>query len=401
MTAWDDAISSLVVAREGMVADGFQSGAASRDAEVAAQNKKILDLKRQLETQVPSTPAPAEDPYASFHQLEAPAKGSTVDAGAVIQKAADSYGEITLGPGDWDVRAKGLLAVSGQHIHLADANTNLWRAYSSGAGTSAAFIRNRDFTKPIDGLAFTGPGNIAARPDMTGCVFGLKVDNLLNDGWGTTYWKKGRHTQSVGNNHRYLNPKPWRCDPSVTSGSGGLRWGGGDDFHAIGLDIWSGDDVIQVVPAGAGGDPLTNYADSTNVVYEKCVGRSYSSRFMVVGLQTDGTVTMKVSINGVVFKDCHGFGGGTGVNIANHAPSTGSIQNISFPNSSIDQSLAGDTGQPADFWVLREDNTGIVDHIDASTMKVINPRGKPYAVCNKKGSTAYPVGGDIQWPTAA
>lgn len=378
MTARDDAITALDVAIE----DARVEGAQSRDTEVQA-------LKDAL--------AKALDPFASFYQLEAPADGSTVDPGPIIQKALDEYGSITLGPGNWDSRTP-LLCSDGQHLHLHDEDTNLWRNYSSGSATRSAFIHNRDFSKPIQGLSFTGPGNIAARQGKTGCVFGLKADNLVNDGWGTSYWTKGRHTQSVGNGHRYLNPKPWRCDPSDSSGSGGLRWGGGDDFHATGLDIWSGDDVLQVVPAGGGNDPLLNYADATNAVYEDCTGRSYSARFMVVGLQTDGTVSMTVSVRGVTFQGCHGFGGGTGVNIANHAPSTGSITDVAFADCVVDQSKAGSTGQPGDVFVLREDGTGIVDDIDFSGLTVLNPKRR--SLYAKKDSTAFPIG-SVKLPVAA
>lgn len=300
------------------------------------------------------------------------------DAQLTLQNALDANDKVALvddGHGvDWDCDAS-ILFDSGMELYV-DLGVNLWRNFNSTTATSSGFLKNRSFGAPINNVKIWGGGNIAARQDKGGNIISMWANNFTSRGWTTSYYL--RHTMIAGDNI-YFGYHHWRVDEGSASGGAGLRFAGGANFVGEYLNIISGDDVFQCVPAGAVNDPLWNVANTTNGLYENCVGRSLSGRVISVGLQDSNTggdisLGMNVSIDGFMFRNVWGFGGGSSVNVAEHS-STGPITNIKFDNVLVDCRLAGvatgepNRGQQGETYVQREATAGtptmgIVDKVD-------------------------------------
>lgn len=296
------------------------------------------------------------------------------DAQATLQAALDANSKVAIvddGHGiDWDCDSS-IFFDSNDALYV-DLGVNLWRNYNSTTATSSGFLRNRSFAAAVNNVKIWGGGNIAARQDKGGNMLSFWANNFVSKSWTTTYFL--RHTMIAGNNI-YFGYHNWRVDSSVGSGGAGLRFAGGDGFVGEYLNVISGDDVYQCVPAGAPTDPLWNVADGTNGIYRHCVGRSQSGRLISVGLQdqnTGGDVSlgMTVAIDNWLFLDVKGFGGGSGVNVAEHS-SVGDITNIKFDDVAVDQrdTLDATHGQPGETFAQREATAttptmGIVDNVD-------------------------------------
>lgn len=347
------------------------------DTNVAWHVGDVVPLPGGGEPEEPPTPPTDDglpDDLTGYTQLTSP--GS--NAATTLQNALDSDGKVALMGGDWLCSAN-ILFDSDMELYVGPS-VNLWRNYSSSGATSSAFLRNRNLNTMISNVIMWGPGNIAAKSGKTGNLLSFACDGFRSDGWQTTYWNGGRHTMIAGDDIHFSN-HVWRADTGSTSGSGGLRFSGGDNFLGENLDVISGDDVYQFVPAGAPADPLFNLMDTTNGLYQNCVGQSYSGRLCVVGLQDsngNGTTTlgMTTSISDNVFLNISGYGGGSAVNVANHS-STGTIDHLTFTNVTVDQSrtLSPTHGQPGEVYVQREGTTcGNVDHIDFGGVTILHKR---------------------------
>lgn len=304
-------------------------------------------------------------PVENFNILNPP--GAGVNATPIIQASLNA-GPTYLNDGDYFCQGQ-IDFTSNMHLRLS-AGANLWRNYSSSGATTASFLCNANLATTISNVTIDGAGNIAATTGNGGNMMGFNCDGLTVDGIRATYWTGGRYAMVVGDNHVWQNCT-WRSAPGATTGAGGLRFAGGNNFLGQNLNIISGDDVFQCVPAGAATDPLFNATSTSGGIYQNCVGRSYHARVIAVGLQDsngNGTTTlgMNVSITGLEFKNISGYGGGSAVNVANHS-STGTITNIKFDNVQIDQRLtySATQGQCGETYVQREGSTcGNVDSID-------------------------------------
>jgi hypothetical protein len=283
------------------------------------------------------------------------------NARTTIQNALDSHGKVGLtdvalgGAANWDCTSS-LLLDSNMELYVGNG-VNLWRNFNSTAATSSGFIKNRSFSAAIAHNKIWGPGNIAARNGMGGNILSLWANSLLTSGWSTSYYK--RHTMIAGNDI-IMQDHVWRVDMAAGSGGAGLRFAGGNNFLGQRLNVVSGDDVFQFVPAGATNDPLWNIANCTSGKYVDCVGRSLTGRVIAVGLQdsnTGGSVAlgMHVSCTDLLFQRVQGYGGGSAINVANHS-STGSIQRVYFDAVTVDQRLTQDAthGQPGECFVQVE-----------------------------------------------
>jgi len=355
---------------------------------IQALNQQVAKLQAEIDAAKPPPPPVVTDPPAGYTVLA---------AGANLQTEVNKGKPIAL-KGDWKVTASLKIPATGAKIWMTKGS-RLLRAYNDGTGsTRSSMISNADWTKPIAGLDIQGPGLIEALDGMGGNIFGVWADNIYFRDFGCTQFSGGRYFMGGGKNMD-VHVGKIRAVAGEGSGAGGWRVAtGGGRFW--GLDTWSGDDVYQAVPAGNPNDPLWNVPDIDGLTYENCVGKSYTARLMVMGLQDKDSGTalgMKSGVHNVTFKNVTGYGGGAGVNIANHS-SSGSITNITFISSSIDQSqtLNATQGQPGEVFVSRDAGTGEVNHLDMSGLTVINPRPtkQPYVA---KGN----VGPDIKQPKVA
>lgn len=299
-------------------------------------------------------------------------------AQGTIQNALDNHGKVGLtdvalgGAANYDC-VSSILMESNYELYVGNG-VNLWRNFNSGNATSTGFIKNRSWNNPVNDAKLWGPGNIAARNGMGGNILSLWANRLWSSGWKTTYYK--RHTMIAGDDI-VMQDHNWRVEPGIQSGGAGLRFAGGHRFLGQRLNIVSGDDVFQIVPAGATNDPLWNISETTDTVYRDCQGMSYSGRVIAVGLQDSNnganvSLGMNTSILDSLFQRIYGYGGGSAVNIANHS-SVGTIQRQYFDEVHIDQRKAGqftvpldpNHGQPGETYVQRENaGCGIVDDID-------------------------------------
>ena len=321
------------------------------------------------------------DDLTGYTQLTTPGANPR----ATIQAALDADGhKVALMAGEWLCDGS-LLFDSGMELYVA-AGVNLWKDFTNTGATSAGFLRNRNFGTRISNVKLWGAGNIAATTGSAGNIVSMAVDDLTSQDWTTSYWTGGRHTMIAGDRIHFSNHQ-WTSDPDSGSGTGGLRFAGGDAFLGENLNITSGDDTFQFVPAGAVADPLFNIADTTNGVYRNCTGRSLSARLMVVALQDsendgDNSLGMTPAVADCAFSNVTGFGGGSAVVVKN-ASSTGTTRRVTFTACTVDQSmtLTPTTGQPAEVYVLRGNasgvaaaNLGLIDSIDFGGLTILNPR---------------------------
>lgn len=330
----------------------------------AAESDGWHSLKDGSLIGAPSTP----DDLSGFTYVSS--AGS--NALTTIQTALNTHGTVALRPttdggaANYDCGGS-LLWDSDMQLYVGEG-VNLWRNFDSSNATTSGFLKNRSFSSPLTGCKLFGPGNIAARNNMGGNIISMWANGFISKDWGTSYYL--RHTMIAGDDLHFSNHR-WRVDTSVGSGGAGLRFAGGDNFLGEDLDIISGDDVFQCVPAGAANDPLFNVADTLGGMYVNCVGRSQSARVIAVGLQDSNgngstTLGMNVKIDGLMFRNIQGYGGGSAINIANHS-STGVLRNIKFDNVLVDQSqtLSSTQGQPGETYVQREGaSCGAVSNID-------------------------------------
>ena len=145
-----------------------------------------------------------------------------------------------------------------------------------------------------------------------------------------------------------------------TTGAGGIRMAGGNNFLCSNCYVSSGDDALQFVPAA----PINGHANEnvsiTNSQYVNCVGISAAARACAVFLENRSTSTaMTANITNCAFIGIRGRGGSVGAICANQGtpdfPSLGSIANIQF----IGVSLAlPDTANGPNFQVWRDTKGG-------------------------------------------
>lgn len=377
---------------EEQFADGKAKQLAVDQPQLDALNAQVAQLQAELAAGKPQPPPPDPTPTT-----DPPAGYTVLPAGANLQTEVNKLKPIAL-KGDWKVTASLKIPVGGVDIWLM-AGSRLLRAYNDGTGsTRSSMISNADWTRPIQGLKVQGTGKIEALDGMGGNIFGVWADDIYLRGFSCTQFSGGRYFMG-GGKRMDVHVGKIRAVGGSGSGAGGWRVAtGGGRFW--GLDTWSGDDVYQAVPAGNPNDPLWNVPDIDGLTYENCVGKSYTARLMVMGLQDKDSGTslgMSSGVHNVTFKNVTGYGGGAGVNVANHS-SSGSITNVTFVASSIDQSqtLNATQGQPGEVFVSRSAGTGEVNHLDFSGLTVINPRPtkKPYVA---QGN----VGPDIKQPKVA
>lgn len=305
------------------------------------------------------------------------ARTSGTDMAPTIQAALDKSRKIRL-DGTYDLKAP-LLMSDGQQV-WGTPRTNVFKAYDSSGATSRSFVCNRNFNARVRDLVFAGGFNVAARPGMGGNIFGLLANNVVMDGVRMTYWTGGRAVMMGGDGIKIRNGT-WRCDPAGDSGVGGIRFAGGRDLLVENMDIVSGDDVYQFVPAGVATDPLFNCGDTINGWYRNCKGRSLSARLCIAALQdenNDGStkVGMNIGIANSGFEAITGFGGGSAIVVKN-ASSTKGITGLAFRSVSVDQRDA-EAGQPAEVYLLNYAGLGAINGVDFSGVTVANRRKTLY-----------------------
>lgn len=326
-------------------------------------------------TTPPPPPDPDQPPAGVFH-LAAPGG----DATATIQAALDSHADVYFDAGTFNCNSA-LFLNSGNRLWL-DQGANIVKNFSdSGNGaTSSSFIRQRNMKVPINDVKIiglgNGNGNITAASGMTGNMMAVNCNNLVCKNWRTTNWIGGRHSCIVGDNV-YYSKINWQAAAGASSGSGGLRFMGGDNFLCEDSQIVSGDDVFQFVPAGAVNDPFFNVQDITNGTYRNCTGRSYDARLCVAGLQDsadDGTTNlgMKIGIHNCRWENVSGFSGRSAF-VHQNKSSTGTITGTTTLNVVIDRTDAT-LGQAGEIFMNGVAATGGVDNIDLSGVTIIGHR---------------------------
>lgn len=340
---------------------GTECADAARAAAAAEYEPVIAALRAEIERLTPTQPDP-----------NTPPDGYRV----VTDTGADVAALLKRGP----VALVGGQFKSPANIDLTDDSRGLWvgpdasllRTAGGGSGTSVAWFRNETWTRRIAGFKVNGPGTIDAG-GKGGNVFGLLADDLELADFNVVRWTGGRLCMTAGDRHHYHDFTA-RCVEGTSSGVGGIRFGGGTDFVGERLDVTSGDDVFQFVPAGATNDPLFNVADTTNGVYRDCVGRSYSARLCIVALQdsaNDGTkrLGMSVGVRGFRFENVTGQHGGSAVVVKNSS-SSGGVSGGVFTGVVSEHVPGPNVGQPGHVYVEGFDGLGVVRDVDLSGVKI-------------------------------
>lgn len=118
-------------------------------------------------------------------------------------------------------------------------------------------------------------------------------------------------------------------DPRDATGTGGIRYLGGNNFKCSDCHVLSGDDAFQVVPAASGGE------DAINVMYSNCSGGSSQGKLITVGLtDQDATGGMTASIKSVSFVGVRGYAQ-KAINVINE-DSSGIIDNVLIQDVACD-----------------------------------------------------------------
>ena len=312
-----------------------------------------------------------------YTRVAAPAAG--MDAAPAIQAVLNGGGKVALSAGNY-ICQRPLLFDTGSSIWGAPG-ARLLKGFNSSGATRSAFLQNRTWPARIRDVSITGVGfEVAALPGMGGNLLSFACDRLVTSDWSTGYYTGGRWMMIAGDNIRCTGHKV-RGNLVGGSGDGGLRFAGGRGFRGANLDIVSGDDVFQFVPAGAAADPLFNIADTIDCRYDNCVGRSLTARLCVVALQdanNDGsrTLGMRVSVRDCSFNNITGYGGGSAVVVKN-ASSTGEISNLRFTSVAANQ-IDAIAGQPAEVYALNYPGLGAIRGVNMSGITVKNPHKRLY-----------------------
>lgn len=315
-------------------------------------------------------------PPAGVFHLTAPGG----DATTAIQNALDTHADVYFNAGTFSCNSA-LFLNSGNRLWLDQGATIVKNFSDSGNGaTSSAFIRTRNMKVAINDVKVIGLGNgnanITAGAGKTGNMFSVWCNSFVCKNWQTTNWIGGRHSCIVGDDVHYDNIN-WTAAGGAGSGSGGLRFMGGDNLLCENSTIISGDDVYQFVPAGAVNDPFFNCPDITNGLYRNCTGRSYEARLCVAGLQDsadDGTTNlgMKISVKNCRFENISGFSGHSAF-VHQNKSSTGIISGTTTSNVVIDRTDAT-LGQAGEIFMNGVSATGGVDNINLSGVTIIGHR---------------------------
>ncbi|TIC78768.1 hypothetical protein [Nocardioides sp. GY 10127] len=268
-----------------------------------------------------------------------------------------------------------LLVDDGLDLWWANPTATLLKDFAAGSGSTEAFIRNRDFASAMTGVRMHGLGRVqGASLSATGKVFCLYADDLVLEGFTVDTWAGGQAFLLAGDrvSARHL----WALNSAATTGCGGIRFVGGDDFKALGCHIESGDDVFQFVPVGLSTDPLYDMTIRRGS-YEQCTGVSSAARLAAaVILDPSDIGGMTCSIIDSSFRNIKGRAANRGLVVEND-DSTGDIDGIQFDSVSVD--LTGATAAAQDILVKRDNATyasvGAVKNVDFKRTRVTNPAG--------------------------
>lgn len=191
--------------------------------------------------------------------------------------------------------------------------------------TRDAMIRNRDFSTPVDGFHLYGRGTITGG-GRDGKVVMTLGDRMVFNGITVNDYHAGQAFYVAGDDMKFRRVKV--RESSHETGTGAVRFTGGDRFRAVDCDMESGDDVYQVVPANSLTDPMFGLGAS-NVRYRRCRGRSWLGRLLIV-FNDSNTVG---AISDVDFRRCSGIGSNRGIVARNIG--SGSVDDVGFFDCSL------------------------------------------------------------------
>jgi hypothetical protein len=293
------------------------------------------------------------------------------DATAAIQDALDMHVPITFGPGSYRTTAS-LLLDSGADIEIAD-DAILVKDFAAGTSSMASWVRNRDFGVKADRIRISGHGKLeAASVAATGnllCLFGDEME--LRD-FSVTRYSGGKAITIAGDRTRLYNLKV--SGSPAKSGTGGIRYVGGNNFRCFGAQVESGDDCLQLVPSGARSDPLFDQSIS-DAFYIGCTGHSSTARPLVAALQAGadaapGEVFMGASISNSGWTACGGSGVAAALAIQNYS-SSGAISNIAITDCVIDMSSSRARGGEIS---IRASTAGLVANVCWTRGRIVSPQ---------------------------
>lgn len=293
------------------------------------------------------------------------------DATASIQAALDMHVPVTFGAGSYRTTGS-LLVDSGADIEIADGAV-LVKDFAAGTGTNASWIRNRDFGVKIVDIKISGPGRIeAASAQATGNLICLHGDDMELRDVSITRYAGGRAVTIAGDRARLYNLTI--SGSPAERGTGGIRYIGGDNFRCFGAQVESGDDCLQLVPAGARSDPLFDRSIS-DAFYIGCTAHSLTARPLVAALQagadaTPGDVLMGASIVNSGWTACGGSGVAAALAVQNYS-SSGAISNIAVTDCVIDMSSG--SAQAGEISV-RASSAGSVSNIYWTRGRIVSPQ---------------------------
>ncbi|WP_369132303.1 glycosyl hydrolase family 28-related protein [Modestobacter sp. I12A-02662] len=233
----------------------------------------------------------------------------------------------------------GLLLPAGTHLQL-EPGAVLSKDWAARPGLANAFLRNADFAVRSNGVRITGPGTIGA-PDhsRTGVVVALFGDDMALSDFTIDTYAGGQAVMFAGDRGRVDRLRI--VNSAVSTGTGGIRFIGGDDFRATGCHVESGDDCLQFVPIADPGALLFDM-DVRRGSYVGCTGASSVARFLAAGLEwTKGdTPAMRASVVDCSFTDCHSSGTARGIVVRN-SHSSGAVERLTVTDCTVE--VAGDT----------------------------------------------------------
>lgn len=301
-----------------------------------------------------------------------PSGYTAINAGTNLQAALDRYGKVAIMSGRVEAPAP-VKMDDGYALHTGPQGECLKTFNSSGATTNSMFI-NKDWNKFHNDIRFTGKGIIQAGQNMGGNIFGLKAHRLMLKDFRTPHWTGGRFYMTAGDDHLY-DKFTAVANPASGSGTGGGRFGGGARLRAS-FSIESGDDALQLVPAGAPTDPLFNAGDIIDALYYDCWAVSYTARQTIAGLQDsendgDTSLGMRNSILGYRFEKIRGSHGGAG-HVVKNVSSMGKISNGVYVDVESIFDPGPNPGQPGHVYLQGDSDCGRVENIDLSGITIPN-----------------------------
>jgi hypothetical protein len=175
-----------------------------------------------------------------------------------------------------------------------------------------------------------------------GNIFGLDFDDLEIDDVVVDGWLEGRAFNLTGDRHRLR--RVHMQNPAGSTGCGGVRFWGGDDFWCDGATGTCGDDALQCVPTG---NPAGFWAgrNISRVRYTDCTVTSSHAKAIVCGLPEEGSGSVPqaiaVSISDVRYAGCFLTSGSNGYAAAiKNENSSGVIRDVAVTGCVFDMTAS-------------------------------------------------------------